>query len=67
MRVQWFARGGGLTRTGPFETQVEAVKAMRLVRKKATLDAKTYEFHTHFEPHPDEFPPDVFVWPEEMT
>jgi hypothetical protein len=47
--LEWFARGGGIARCGPFDSQVKAVAAMRLVRRKPT---------------DPEFPPDVFVWPE---
>lgn len=30
-RVVWFARGGGIAKYGPFDTQIEAANAMRLV------------------------------------
>lgn len=29
-RIEWFAKGGGITRRGPFKTQALAVNAMRL-------------------------------------
>lgn len=50
--VLWFARGGGIARSGPFKTQVEAAKALVLV-SSGPLGAPR-------------FPPDAFVWPEEV-
>lgn len=50
-RVQWFARGGGLLRCGPFSSQVEAVKEMRLVGNPGDNVPR--------------YPDDIFVWPEE--
>jgi hypothetical protein len=52
-KIQWFARGGGLNRTGPFKTQVEAWEAMcysEAMRKSTRLD----------------HPPDTAVWPEKI-
>ena len=50
--VLWFARGGGVARTGPFKTQVEAVKALVLA-SSGPFGAPLY-------------PTDAFVWPEEV-
>jgi hypothetical protein len=32
--IKWFARGGGIAKCGPFDTQLEATNAMRLVEDK---------------------------------
>ena len=51
--VEWWARGGGITRCGPYESQVEAWKAMRYtdaLRLSTRLD----------------HPADTAVWPEEV-
>lgn len=48
-RVQWFARGGGVIRMGPFKTQVEAANAMVIAKS---------------DPSAPRFPDDVFIWPE---
>lgn len=50
-KVVWYARGGGVSMSGPYETQMEAVKAMLLTG--CTLE------------HPL-FPADVFIWPVEQ-
>lgn len=44
----WFARGGGIARTGPYATQVEAYDSMRLASPPTAFP----------------FPLDVVVWPE---
>ena len=31
-RLVWFARGGGIKQCGPFDSQLEAVNAMRLAK-----------------------------------
>jgi len=49
-KIVWWARGGGIAKCGPFDSQIEAVDAMRLKKKPGQTQ---------------EFPPDVFVWPEE--
>lgn len=49
-KIQWFARGGGILRSGPYPSQVAAVAAMRTV--ESTPDLPRY-------------PDDLFVWPEE--
>ena len=49
-KIVWFARGGDIARCGPYESQIEAVDAMRLKKKPGQNQ---------------EFPSDVFVWPEE--
>jgi|MudIll2142460700_1097286.scaffolds.fasta_scaffold00003_48 apolipoprotein N-acyltransferase len=71
-RIVWFAKGGGIAKCGPFDTQIEATNAMRLVKN----DSRTriaYDFRkggahvglVHELEQNAEFPPDVFVWPEE--
>lgn len=50
----WFAAGGGIAQYGPFATQIEATNAIRLARPKNTNGVWT------------RFPPDAFVWPEEV-
>jgi hypothetical protein len=50
-KVEWFARGGGIARTGPFDSQTDAWEAMRYtdeLRKETGYD----------------HPPDTAVWPE---
>lgn len=34
MGIQWFARGGNIKRCGPFKTQADAVKALRLTNDR---------------------------------
>lgn len=70
-RVQWFARGGGIARCGPFKDQIAATNAMRLVKKPARTrigaDLRSGRADLCLENIPAqtaEFPPDVFVWPE---
>lgn len=53
-KVQWFARGAGIARMGPFHSQARAVGAMTL----AEGCIKNPAF-----PYPD----DLFVWPEIVT
>jgi hypothetical protein len=72
-RVLWFARGGGIAKCGPFDTQIEAVNAMRLVHREARtriacnfLKGKADVALIHEPAQRAEFPPDVFVWPEEV-
>lgn len=50
-RVTWWARGAGIDRAGPYATQAEAAKSLRLVPGKGSKRAT--------------YPPDAFVWPEE--
>ena len=50
-RIVWFARAGDIARCGPFDSQVEAVNALRLHKTKGSLH---------------EFLPNMFVWPEEL-
>jgi hypothetical protein len=49
-KIVWFARGGELAKSGPYHTQVAAVNAVRLANPKDN----------------DVFPPNAFVWPEEV-
>lgn len=50
--IKWFARGGDIAKMGPFNSQVEATKSLLLVKRKPD----TY----------DRYPPNAFVWPEEI-
>lgn len=70
-KIVWFARGGGIKQCGPFETQVEAVNAMRQVEESDSDYARF--FSSCRDPlaamRPQlkgGFPTDVFVWPEEV-
>lgn len=72
-RVLWFARGGGIARCGPFDTQIDAVNAMRLVKREARTriagDFRKGRADVALVHEPEqcaEFPSDVFVWPEEV-
>jgi hypothetical protein len=72
-KVEWFAKGGGIARCGPFKTQVEAVNAMRLVKREATtriggdFRKGRAELALVYTPaQTAEFPADIFVWPEEL-
>lgn len=63
--IQWFARGGGIARVGPFKTQIEAVESIRQI---AETDEQYHRatFYGEHRPQPrGGFPPDAFVWPEE--
>lgn len=64
MKVQWFARGGDIARMGPFKTQVEASNALRLV-PQVNVRMRGTEFETG-RVITLLFPPDAFVWPEEV-
>lgn len=72
-KIVWFAKGGGIAKCGPFKSQIEATNAMRLVKNEARTRI-AYDFRKggasvalvhELEQHA-EFPPDVFVWPEEV-
>lgn len=56
-KIVWFARGGGIAKSGPFKTQALAAKSMRLV---APTPVYGQPLITKL------FPDDVFVWPEEI-
>ena len=56
-RVVWYAKGGGVACTGPFETQAAAAAALRIT-PRPTPKARTVVRDLHI------FPPDAFVWPE---
>lgn len=66
--IRWFARGGGIRQCGPFRSQVEATNAMRLVEEDDDEYARLRSMHgSSFRPqYRGGFPPDVFVWPEEV-
>ena len=72
-KIKWFAKGGGIAKCGPFDTQIEATNAMRLVKRDArTLIKGNFakgQAHVALVHEPAqrcEFPDDVFVWPEEV-
>lgn len=48
-RIQWFARGGGISRMGPYKTHIEAAQALVLAASKPGVPL---------------FPDNAFVWPE---
>ena len=50
-KLKWFARGGGIARCGPFDSQCDAWNAMRYADK---IKEKTRLDH----------PADTAVWPE---
>lgn len=52
-KVLWFARGGEISRCGPFESQVEAWKAMRYTEEHKKIFRSDH-------------PRDTAVWPEEV-
>jgi hypothetical protein len=54
--IVWYASGGGITETGPFETQKHAYAAMRL-----TTDAQEAQRKKHGTCSP--YPYDLVVWP----
>jgi len=55
-KIKWFAKGGGIAKCGPFETQVEAAKAMMLEPQPGGYGvAEDLRI----------FPDGVFMWPEE--
>jgi hypothetical protein len=49
---------------GPFGTQVEAVNALRLTADERVYNPVRQRFMDV--PRRDRFPPDAFVWPEEV-
>lgn len=55
-KLQWFARGGGIARCGPFKTQVDAVEAMRHVDDAPRGHVGPWGI----------FPADMLVWPERV-
>jgi len=65
-KLQWFARGGGIAKCGPFKSQVEASAAMRQCtedddeyRRTMAMAGGAYRKQLK-----GGFPDDVFVWPE---
>lgn len=72
-KIVWFAKGGGIAKCGPFDTQIEATNAMRLVKREARtrivgnfLKGLAEVKLVHELEQRGEFPDDVFVWPEEV-
>lgn len=56
-RMAWYASGGGIERTGPFASEMDAREAMRL-----TDDARERQRRKHGTASP--FPIDLCVWHE---
>ena len=50
-KTVWYARGGGISKCGPFKTQEQAIQKMRLAKDRIVEPAFPY-------------PQDLFVWPE---
>lgn len=64
-KIQWFARGGGIAKCGPFKSQVAATAAMRQVTETDQHYAWVVAMHGPVRPQlKGGFPTDVFVWPE---
>jgi hypothetical protein len=62
-RVKWYAKGGGIARMGPFKSQAEASKHLKLAPQPELVPGSIFKPTSH--PWGDaEFPPDAFVWPE---
>lgn len=59
-KINWFASGGGIARTGPFPSQFDAYKAMTL-----TPDARERQRREKGTDAP--FPFDTIVWPDAVT
>lgn len=71
-KIVWFAKGGGIAKCGPFDSQIEATNAMRLVKRESKTrighDFRKGRAEVFLVAEPAqraEFPTDVFVWPEE--
>lgn len=76
--IKWFARGGGIAKAGPFDTQIQAVNSMRLVTetdeeyRRATAGDWRICKSGFIDPRSVRpqfkggFPDDIFVWPEEV-
>ena len=63
--MKWFARGGGIARSGPFDTQAEAVESMRLITETVEDYERVRLGRKDFRPRiVGEYPEDIFVWPE---
>jgi hypothetical protein len=61
-KIVWFAKGGGISRMGPFPTQIRAAEAMTLMPAPAS-----YNFHAGVvipEVRPNTKPGDFATWPE---
>ena len=65
-KVQWFARGGGIAKCGPFPDQVKATEAMRQCTESDEDYRRTMSFagRAYRKQLKGGFPDDVFVWPE---
>lgn len=60
-KIVWYARGGGIAKMGPFDTQVAAVNAMRLAPLKEGIWTTRAQVRAR---EAQIFPKDIFVWPE---
>lgn len=66
-KIQWFARGGGIAKCGPFKSQVEATAAMRQVTETDQEYRRLVAMHGPIRPQlKGGFPEDIFVWPEHV-
>lgn len=64
-KIQWFARGGGIAKCGPFKDQVVATEAMRQVTETDRQYTWVVAMHGPVRPQlKGGFPADIFVWPE---
>lgn len=59
-KVQWFAAGGGLARSGPYPTQMDAYEAMTLTSEARERQRREYGVDMPY-------PRDVVVWPERSS
>lgn len=62
-KIVWFARGGDIARCGPYDSQVEATNAMRLIDEGPDPVRVGDSFR---DPLRGGFPDNVFVWPEDV-
>ena len=51
-KTVWYARSGDIARMGPYDSQVKAAKAIKLVKQVRS----NAEFHDN-----------AFIWPEEVN
>lgn len=64
--IVWFARGGGITKAGPFATQIEAVASMKMLTEtdEEYSNMKWGASPPYRPQYRGGFPEDIFVWPE---
>lgn len=63
--IQWYARGGGIAKAGPFDTQIQAVESIREITETYEEWLRATAGREHRSRLCGGFPPDAFVWPEE--